>query len=254
MWEGAVPLLIINSKLPNMEIENTSTELALCAEVLIGKNVDKAKTNEKGEGYPLIVGASDIQKGRIACKRYVVPEKIKNPVFAQRGDIILSVVGTLGKIGVMTEEKAVLSAHVVAIRPKEGVSMPYLAGILGRMVLDIPIPDEFATGFSKKLDIEALKRLRFTLPNLIVQEYLLAQMASICSLTMALHEDKEVLQDRDKLIDYLAEQHAHLRERYREIIGPLGQLVSEISSWKSDEVTDYLKEHFSGILDRIKKI
>ena len=247
-------MLIINSKLPNMEIENTSTELALCAEVLIGKNVDKAKTNEKGEGYPLIVGASDIKKGRIACKRYVVPEKIKNPVFSQRGDIILSVVGTLGKIGVMTIEKAVLSAHVVAIRPKEGVSMPYLAGILGRMVLDIPIPDEFATGFSKKLDIEALKRLRFTLPNLIVQEYLLAQMASICSLSMALHDDKEVLQDADKLIDYLAERHALLREQFREIIGPLGKLVSEISTWKSKEETDYLKEHFSGILDRIKKI
>lgn len=237
-----------------MDVITATTELASCAEVLIGKNVDKAKTNEKGNGYPLIVGASDIQKGRIACKRYVQVEKVKNPVFAQRGDIILSVVGTLGKIGVMTEEKAVLSAHVVAIRPKEGVSMPYLAGILGRMVLDIPIPDEFATGFSKKLDIEALKRLRFTLPNLIVQEYLLAQMASICSLSMALHDDKEVLQDADKLIDYLAERHALLREQFREIIGPLGKLVSEISTWKSKEETDYLKEHFSGILDRIKKI
>lgn len=237
-----------------MDVITATTELASCAEVLIGKNVDKAKTNEKGNGYPLIVGASDIQKGRIACKRYVQVEKVKNPVFAQRGDIILSVVGTLGKIGVMTEEKAVLSAHVVAIRPKEGVSMPYLAGILGRMVLDIPIPDEFATGFLRKLDIEALKRLRFTLPNLIVQQYLLAQMASICSLSMALHADKEVLQDADKLIDYLAERHALLREQFREIIGPLGKLVSEISTWKSEEETDYLKEHFSGILDRIKKI
>lgn len=237
-----------------MDVITATTELSSCAEVLIGKNVDKAKTNQKGNGYPLIVGASDIQKGRIACKRYVEAEKVKNPVFAQRGDIILSVVGTLGKIGVMTEEKAVLSAHVVAIRPKEGVSMPYLAGILGRMVLDIPIPDEFATGFSRKLDIEALKRLRFTLPNLIVQQYLLAQMASICSLTMALDAETDTMQDTNRLIDYLVEQHSSIRERYRELIGSLGQLVSEISKWKSDEVTDYLKEHFSGILDRVKKI
>lgn len=237
-----------------INVMNTTTSLASCAEVHIGKNVDKAKTNEKAQGYPLIVGASDIQKGRIVCKRYVEIEKVKNPIFAQKGDIILSVVGTLGKMGVMTIEKAVLSAHVVAIRPKDGVSMPYLAGILGRMVLDIPIPDEFATGFSKKLDIEALKQLRFTLPNLIVQQYLLAQMASICSLTMALYADKEALQDTDKLIDYLAEQHSNTRERYRQLIGSLGQLVSEISKWKSDEVTDYFKEHFSGILDRVKKI
>ena len=76
VWvRGAVPLLIINSKLPNMEIENTSMELAMCAEVLIGKNVDKAKTNEKGNGYPLIVGASDIQKGRIVCKRRISSKK-----------------------------------------------------------------------------------------------------------------------------------------------------------------------------------
>ena len=223
-----------------INVMNTTTSLASCAEVHIGKNVDKAKTNEKAQGYPLIVGASDIQKGRIVCKRYVEIEKVKNPVFAQKGDIILSVVGTLGKMGVMTIEKAVLSAHVVAIRPKDGVSMPYLAGILGRMVLDIPIPDEFATGFSKKLDIE--------------QEYLLAQMASICSRTMALYADKEALQDTDKLIDYLVEQHSNTRERYRQLIGSLGQLVSEISKWKSDEMTDYLKEHFSGILDRVKKI
>ena len=237
-----------------INVMNTTTSLASCAEVHIGKNVDKAKTNEKAQGYPLIVGASDIQKGRIVCKRYVEIEKVKKPVFAQKGDIILSVVGTLGKIGVMTIEKAVLSAHVVAIRPKDGVSMPYLAGILGRMVLDIPIPDEFATGFSKKLDIEALKQLHFTLPNLIVQEYLLAQMASICSLTMALHADTETIQDTDKLIDYLVEQHSSTREHFRSKIDALGQLVSAISTWKSDEVTDYFKEHFSGILERVKKI
>ena len=71
---------------------------------------------------------------------------------------------------------------------------------------------------------------------------------------MALYADKEALQDTDKLIDYLAEQHSNTRERYRELIGSLGQLVSAISTWKSDEVTDYFKEHFSGILERVKKI
>lgn len=41
---------------------NTPTQLMNCAQVLIGKNVDKAKTNEKAQGYPLIVGASDIHQ------------------------------------------------------------------------------------------------------------------------------------------------------------------------------------------------
>lgn len=71
---------------------------------------------------------------------------------------------------------------------------------------------------------------------------------------MALDAETDTMQDTNRLIDYLVEQHSSIRERYRELIGSLGQLVSEISKWKSDEVTDYLKEHFSGILDRVKKI
>lgn len=63
---------------------NNTTRLADCAQILIGKNIDKAKTNEKEEGYPIIVGASDIQQGRICCKRYVVPENVKNPVLAKK--------------------------------------------------------------------------------------------------------------------------------------------------------------------------
>lgn len=34
---------------------NTTTQLMNCAQVLIGKNVDKAKTNEKAQGYPLAI-------------------------------------------------------------------------------------------------------------------------------------------------------------------------------------------------------
>lgn len=68
-----------------MNLMNTTTSLASCAEVHIGKNVDKAKTNEKAQGYPLIVGASDIQKGRIVCKRYVEIEKVKKPCICSKG-------------------------------------------------------------------------------------------------------------------------------------------------------------------------
>lgn len=71
---------------------------------------------------------------------------------------------------------------------------------------------------------------------------------------MALHVDTDTMQDTNKLIDYLVEEHASTREHFRSKIDALGQLVQEISTWKSNEVTDYFKEHFSGILDRVKKI
>ena len=158
---------------------NNTTRLADCAQMLIGKNIDKAKTNEKEEGYPIIVGASDIQQGRICCKRYVVPENVKNPVFAQKGDIIISTVGTLGKIGVMDIEKAIISKHVVAIRPNKAVCIPYFVALLSRQLLDMPAQEDEVIGFSKKMDMNFLENLTFLLPSYEEQERIITEVSKM---------------------------------------------------------------------------
>lgn len=119
-------------------IDNVVSLADIC-EVLQGKNVDKKKTNDQGEGLPIVVGASDLVQGRFVPKRWC-KEKINDPVFSKEGDVLVSVVGTLGKMGVNTDGPAVLSKHVCALRPKPGVSRQYLMAVISRLLLDA-IPD-----------------------------------------------------------------------------------------------------------------
>lgn len=153
-------------------IDNIVTLADIC-EVLQGKNVDKKKTNERGEGLPIVVGASDLVQGRFVPKRWC-KEKINAPVFSEEGDILISVVGTLGKMGVNADGPAVLSKHVCALRPKQGVSRQYLMAVISRLLLDaIPdTADDVVLGFQNKVDIDVLKKIRFTLPALFIQEWI----------------------------------------------------------------------------------
>lgn len=213
---------------------NNTTRLADCAQILIGKNIDKAKTNEKEEGYPIIVGASDIQQGRICCKRYVVPENVKNPVLAKKGDIIISTVGTLGKIGVMDIEQAIVSKHVVAIRPHKTVCIPYFVALLSRLLLDMPAQEE-GIGFSKKMDMNFLENLTILLPSYEEQERIITEVSKMfmCYFLIQIdtsefpttadflniikeHYDKWKREERPKVIPLIAE----LSSLFKEIGGP----------------------------------
>ena len=229
------------------------TRLSDCTEILTGRNIDKSKTNEQGNGTPYITGASDIVKGQIQCKRYVLEEQIKNPTIAKRGDIIISIVGTIGKIGMMTIDRAVLSGHCAIIRPKKGVNLPYLVAVVSRLVLDICPDDEFLSGFSKKLDIEQLKNLKFSLPKLIIQDHIVTMMAQILSLTMALEASKDTMEDHAQLIDLLAEKYAQLRTNYKGKIKILENLDSHLNHIEDQELKDILN-HFNEIKNRLKHI
>lgn len=229
------------------------TRLSDCTEILTGRNIDKSKTNEQGNGTPYITGASDIIKGQIQCKRYVLEEQIKNPTIAKKGDIIISIVGTIGKIGMMTIDRAILSGHCAIIRPKKGVNLPYLVAVVSRLVLDICPDDEFLSGFSKKIDIEQLKALKVSLPKLIIQDHIVTMMAQILSLTMALEASKDTMEDHAQLIDLLAEKYAQLRTNYKGKIKILENLDNHLNHIQDKELKDILN-HFNEIKNRLKHI
>ena len=108
----------------NENIDNVVALADIC-KVLQGKNVDKKKTNEKKHGLPVVVGASDLIQGRFVPSRWCY-EKLNLPTLTEKGDILVSVVGTIGKMAVNTEGTAILSKHVCALRPKEGVHSMFL--------------------------------------------------------------------------------------------------------------------------------
>ena len=65
-------------------IDNIVSLADIC-EVLQGKNVDKKKTNDQGEGLPIVVGASDLVQGRFVPRGWC-KENINARVFAGEGD------------------------------------------------------------------------------------------------------------------------------------------------------------------------
>ena len=229
---------------------NNTTRLADCAQMLIGKNIDKAKTNEKEEGYPIIVGASDIQQGRICCKRYVVPQNVKNPVFATKGDIIISTVGTLGKIGVMDIEKAIISKHVVAIRPNKAVCIPYFVALLSRLLLDMPAQEEEVIGFSKKMDMNFLENLTILLPSYEEQERIITEVSKMfmCYFLMEFETD-EFLTNADFLNLIKERYDKWKREERPKIIKAIGELSS---LFRKIEIPDATIEEYDTKYNKMK--
>lgn len=222
--------------------ENIDNVVALAdiCKVLQGKNVDKKKTNEEKQGLPVVVGASDLIQGRFVPSRWC-NEKLNQPTLTEKGDILMSVVGSIGKMAVNTEGTAILSKHVCALRPKDGVSRQYLMAVVSRLLLDaIPdTADEVVLGFQNKADIDELKKIRFTLPALFIQEWLVSRLTSIATMILAYRGKKDDFLSCEGIISAIEqerkEQRAHMRklsERLANIADMLGNLPRDSDTLK----------------------
>lgn len=146
-----------------------------CSVIIQGKNVDKSKLNTEGKGLPYIVGASCLQEGRLKCKSYC--ENTDKQVISQLGDVIISVVGTLGKMAVNDIGDCVLSKHVCAVRFVPQILPEYgLLCLMGAISQCIPPDDGFQTGFSRKLEPEAIGQLPLLLLALNEQRITVERM------------------------------------------------------------------------------
>lgn len=95
-------------------MEETVIKISDCAIVTQGKNIDKKFLNTEQKGLPYIVGASCLKDSGFICERYTeYPEKSE---ISHLGDVIISTVGTLGKMAVNNIGTCVLSKHVCAVR------------------------------------------------------------------------------------------------------------------------------------------
>lgn len=238
-----------------MSIDNIVSLADIC-EVLQGKNVDKKKTNDKGEGIPIVVGASDIVQGKFVPKRWC-GEKLNAPTFSEKGDILISVVGTLGKMGVNADGPAILSKHVCALRPKEGVSRQYLMVVVSRLLLDtIPdtADDDVVLGFQNKLDVEALKRIRFTLPALFMQEWIVSRLTSIATMILAYKGKKDDFLTCDGIISVIEQERKEQRAHMRKLSERLKQIAGMLDNLPPDSDTLTMIADARGAYSRLLKI
>ncbi|WP_394903501.1 restriction endonuclease subunit S [Clostridium butyricum] len=91
-------------------------------ELISGRDLTKAQYNDKNNGIPYIMGASNMNNGKLNIERWTN----EPTVIGEKGDLIISVKGTVGELLILEEEKVHLSRQVMAIRPKEGYDVKFV--------------------------------------------------------------------------------------------------------------------------------
>ena len=84
-------------------------------ELISGRDVALADCNSEGLGIPYILGASNIENNTFTIERWIEAPQ----VISKKGDILLSVKGTIGKLYIQQEEKVNISRQIMAIRPTQ---------------------------------------------------------------------------------------------------------------------------------------
>lgn len=91
-------------------------------ELISGRDLQKTHYNAEEKGIPYIMGASNIKNGKFIIERWTDTPT----VIGEKGDIILSVKGTVGEFFILDEKEAHLSRQVMALRVKNGYFNEYI--------------------------------------------------------------------------------------------------------------------------------
>jgi type I restriction enzyme S subunit len=91
-------------------------------DLISGRDLPKHQYNDSGIGIPYIMGASNIKNGQFEIERWTDAPT----VIGKKGDIVLSVKGTVGQHFILNEEEVHLSRQVMALRVKEGFLNEYI--------------------------------------------------------------------------------------------------------------------------------
>ena len=90
-------------------------KLSNVIELVSGRDVPLTDCNSEGIGIPYILGASNIENNTFTVERWIeTPQIISN-----KGNILLSVKGTIGKLYIQQEEQINISRQIMAIQPLE---------------------------------------------------------------------------------------------------------------------------------------
>lgn len=91
-------------------------------ELISGRDLTKSQYNDEINGIPYIMGASNIKNGEFKIERWTDSPT----VIGKKGDVILSVKGTVGQYFILNEEEVHLSRQVMALRAKDGYLNQYI--------------------------------------------------------------------------------------------------------------------------------
>lgn len=222
------------------EPEMIEIKIGDCADVKQGKNLDKKYINTEKKGLPYIVGASCLKDFGLVCDKYTAfPEKSEVSHF---GDIIVSTVGTLGKMAVNNIGDCVLSKHVCAVKFVPQIIPEYgLLCLMASMKNCIPPEDEMQTGFSRRLDISDIMNLPFTLVTVNYQHLTVSRMMFLGLQFYQMSKGKETKAHTaddlpDDPVELINQFKKETNRKLREMYKALGNIVDIIrEDWKTED-------------------
>ncbi len=111
--EKPLPSVEQNELLYNIPENWCWVRLGEVIELISGRDVSAKECNNEGVGVPYIMGASNIADDSLIIERWIE----KPSVVGKKGDVLLSVKGTVGKTIIQEVEEAHLSRQIMGLRP-----------------------------------------------------------------------------------------------------------------------------------------
>ncbi|MEH2065967.1 MAG: restriction endonuclease subunit S [Nostoc sp.] len=193
-------------------------------QLISGQHLKPQEQNREGRGIPYVTGASDFGVLYPIITRWT--EEAKS--VADKGDILISVKGTIGKLNLVKEEPIALGRQVMAIRPLQ-LYPKYIYWVLfdrssyfrGKSI-GIAIP-----GISR----EDILSLEMGVPPIAEQKRIVAKLEELMA-----------------LCDHLEEQRSQLEEiRQKSIKELLDRIIRALTNDKLLENWQILHSHFSNL-------
>jgi len=111
-----------NNEIYNSYFKSQLVSLKEIITLISGRDLNKDQYNSSENGIPYIMGASNMNEGTLYIERWTDTPT----VIGRKGDIILSVKGTIGEHLILEEEEVHLSRQVMALRTTEKACNKYV--------------------------------------------------------------------------------------------------------------------------------
>ena len=141
-------------------------------ELISGRDAALSDCNDEGIGIPYILGASNLDNNSFAVERWIE----KPQVVAEKGDILLSVKGTIGKLYIQQEDKINLSRQIMAIRSSSVVNKHYVYMFLTSICEELR---EEGSGLIPGISRQDILNRAFPLPPLAEQQRIVDRIESL---------------------------------------------------------------------------
>ena len=118
----------------------------------------------------------------------------------------------------------------------------------------MPYPIPQTMWFQNKVDVDVLKKIRFTLPALLIQEWLVSRLTSIATMILAYKGKQEDFLSCDGIISVIEQERKEQRAHMRELSEKLSKIADMLENLPPDSDTLQMIADARSAYSRLLKI